>query len=246
MMIRDHKELSWFHSIDIGNGVVTQGFKSIEALKGHFNMFEFTAENLRGRRVLDIGCNDGYMALECARLGGDVVAIDGVFRDTTKYVLDHAETKFRFYCIDFMSHSFFELGRFDVILCLGVLYHTLYPLEQIQRLAMASKDGALLHLHINYYNLPGSEDAATLFYDYRQQLTPDGTAPVFPSIPWVMTTLRHAGFDDVMEIARGPLGAPLPGGLDPDSRYSGNISLRATYRSKPSSPYLFAYDQTSG
>ena len=102
-----------------------------------------------------------------------------------KFVREHAETKFQFYCIDFLSPSFFELGRFDVILYFGVLYHTMYPFEQIQRLAIASETGATLLLHTNFYNLPGSEDAATVFYDYEQKLTQDRTSPVFPSVPWI-------------------------------------------------------------
>jgi hypothetical protein len=42
-----------------------------------------------------------------------------------------------------------------------------------------------LLLHTNFYNLPGSEDAATVFYDYEQKLTQDRTSPVFPSVPWI-------------------------------------------------------------
>ena len=77
----DYKDIKWFHSIDIGNGVVTEGVKSAYALKTHFDLLGLTAENLRGRRVLDIGCCDGYMALQCARLGADVTAIDGIYCD---------------------------------------------------------------------------------------------------------------------------------------------------------------------
>jgi hypothetical protein len=84
--MQDHTKTFWFHSIHIGNGVVTQGVKSAEALKSHFDLFGFNSEFLRGRRVLDIRCNDGYMSLQCARLGADVTGIDGVFRDSLKYV----------------------------------------------------------------------------------------------------------------------------------------------------------------
>jgi len=69
--------------------------------------------------VLDIGCNDGYMALRCKQLGADVTAVDGVYREGLKYVRRHLQPRFRFYAIDLMSSSFRELGRFDVILYLG-------------------------------------------------------------------------------------------------------------------------------
>jgi tRNA (mo5U34)-methyltransferase len=228
----DHKEIGWFHTIDVGNGVITQGVKSAELLKAEFDAFGFTDQFLRGRRLLDIGCNDGYMSLQCARLGADVTAIDGVYRDSLKYVRKHAETKFRFYCLDFLSPSFFELGRFDIILYLGVLYHTMYPFEHIQRLANASAAGATVLIDTEFYNLPGFEDAATVFYDYGQTLTPDPCSPVFPSVSWLRTTLERAGFDEVTALlTRG------------ESSHRGRVTLRAKYGEKPRSPFLYAGEQ---
>jgi hypothetical protein len=46
--MQDHTKTFWFHSIHIGNGVVTQGVKSAEALKSHFDLFGFNSEFLRG------------------------------------------------------------------------------------------------------------------------------------------------------------------------------------------------------
>lgn len=240
----DPKEIRWFHSIDIGNGVITQGWKSAESLKNQFDEFGLTAKSLRGRRVLDIGCCDGYMSLQCARLGADVTGIDGIYRDSLKYVREHAETKFRFYCIDFLSPSFFELGRFDVILYLGVLYHTMYPFEHIQRLAAVSAAGATLLIQTNFYNLPGFEEAATVFYDYAQQVSQDLTSPVFPSLPWLTTTLKRAGFDEVTLLSTVRMGLPTAGAVDPDGQHIGSAHLRAKYGDKLRSPVLFAAEQT--
>lgn len=224
-------DIRWFHSIDLGNGVITQGVKSAEVLKAEFDVLGLTAEFLRGRRLLDIGCGDGYMSLQCARLGADVTAIDGVYRDLLKYVREHAETKFKFYCIDFLSPSFFELGRFDVILHLGVLYHTIYPFEHLQRLASASAAGATVLIETAFYNLPGFEDAATVFYDYGDKITPDGTSPVLPSVPWISATLERMGFDEVVLL------------VSPDGRDLGRVTLRAKYGEKPRSPFLYAFEQ---
>jgi tRNA (mo5U34)-methyltransferase len=229
--MRDYKDIYWFHTINIGNDVVTQGVKSAEQLKAEFDVLGLTAEFLRGRRVLDIGCNDGYMSLQCARLGADVTAIDGIYRDSLKYVREHAETKFRFYCIDFLSPSFLELGRFDVILYLGVLYHTMYPFEQFLRLASASAARATVLIETEFYNLPGFEEAATVFYDYQQKLTQDWTSPVFPSVPWINRTLERVGFDEVTLL------------VGPDGRDRGRVTLRAKYSEKPHSPFLYAGDQ---
>ena len=63
------KEIQWFHSIDLGNGVVTRGHKSAVLLEAEFNRLQLTDKTLQGKRVLDIGCNDGFMSLRCERLG---------------------------------------------------------------------------------------------------------------------------------------------------------------------------------
>ena len=232
--MHDHRDIRWFHSIDLGNGVTTQGIKSAELLKAEFDTLGLTAEFLRGRRLLDIGCNDGYMSLQCARLGANVTAVDGVYRESLKYVRAHAETKFQFYCIDFLSPSFLELGRFDIILYLRVLYHTMYPFDHFLRLASASAAGATVLIETEFYNMPGFEDAATIFYDYGQKLTQDITSPVFPSVPWIMTTLERAGFDEVTLL------------LGPDGGHRGRVTLRAKYGEYPHSPFLYASEQIHG
>jgi tRNA (mo5U34)-methyltransferase len=229
--MRDHQDIRWFHTINLGNGVITHGVKSAEQLKAEFDILGLSADFLRGRRLLDIGCADGYMSLQCARLGAEVTAVDGIYRESLKYVREHAETKFQFYCIDFLSSSFLELGRFDVILYLGVLYHTMYPFEHFLRLASASAAGATVLIETEFYNLPGFEDAATLFYDYEQKLTQDWSSPVFPSVPWIISTLERAGFDEVTLL------------LGPNGRHRGRVTVRAKYGEKPHSPFLYTGEQ---
>jgi len=93
--VLDADEINWFHSIDLGNGLVTEGHKSLEMLDAEFGRLGLTEENLAGKRVLDIGCNDGYMALRCKQLGADVTAVDGVYREGLKYVRRHLQPRFR-------------------------------------------------------------------------------------------------------------------------------------------------------
>ncbi len=65
----------WWHSIDLGDGVVTPGRKSAELLAGEWDALELP--DLRGKSVLDIGAWDGYFSFEAERHGADrVVALD--------------------------------------------------------------------------------------------------------------------------------------------------------------------------
>ena len=88
------------------------------------------------------------MSLMCASPGADVTSIDGVCTEGMKFIQNRLKPRISFYAIDMISPSFFELGRFDIILYLGVLYHTIYPFEQVLRLASACRQNGRLFLFI--------------------------------------------------------------------------------------------------
>jgi len=84
--------------------------------------------DLSGHRVLDIGCNAGYMSFAAKRMGADhVLGIDSNLGATRSFV-DQAE-----FCrsvleldVEFREQSFFDLEapeQFTLVLFCGVLYH---------------------------------------------------------------------------------------------------------------------------
>ena len=226
------KDIQWSHSIDLGNGIVTEGHKSVALLEDEFNRLQLTDKTLEGKRVLDIGCNDGFMSLKCERLGALVVGIDGIYRDGLKYVREHLKPKFQFYAIDLMSPSFYELGRFDVILYLGVLYHTMYPFNQLLRVASACNPNAMLFLESEYYDLPGFEHEPTIVFNYEGKIIPDLSSPVFPSIKWIEKTLSRIGFGQVKLLHRA------------GDAHRGRVTVRAQYSGGSGiSPLLYAAEQ---
>jgi len=65
----------WFHSIDFGQGVVTNGVVSPSQLADQVQSFHFP--DLRGKTVLDINALDGFFSFEAERRGASrVVALD--------------------------------------------------------------------------------------------------------------------------------------------------------------------------
>ena len=65
----------WFHSVDLGQGVVTPGRKRLEALIDTVEWMKMPP--VRGKSVLDIGTYDGWFAFHCERNGASrVVALD--------------------------------------------------------------------------------------------------------------------------------------------------------------------------
>ncbi|MCU1369622.1 MAG: hypothetical protein JWO77_816 [Ilumatobacteraceae bacterium] len=65
----------WWHSIDLGDGIVTPGTKPLETLQAEIAALQLP-EDLTGTTVLDIGAWDGAFSFECERRGADVTALD--------------------------------------------------------------------------------------------------------------------------------------------------------------------------
>jgi tRNA (mo5U34)-methyltransferase len=66
---------TWWHSIDLGQGVVTPGKKSHSFIQGELQSLQLP--DLHGRTVLDIGAWDGFYSYAAERLGAQrVVALD--------------------------------------------------------------------------------------------------------------------------------------------------------------------------
>lgn len=57
----------WWHSIDLGDGVVTPGYKTPEMLARELDAMRLP--DVRGSTVLDIGGWDGFFAFEAERRG---------------------------------------------------------------------------------------------------------------------------------------------------------------------------------
>jgi tRNA (mo5U34)-methyltransferase len=141
-LVRRIQELGqWFHNIDLG-GVKT----APEHFLGDYPAVKWRAfqhalpADLRGRSVLDVGCNGGFYAVEMKRRGADrVVAVDS----DDKYL---AQARFAAETLDldieFAQLSVYDVGRlgerFDLVLFMGVFYHLRHPLLALD----------LLHEHV--------------------------------------------------------------------------------------------------
>lgn len=121
----------WFHNMNLG-GVWTAPdhfLGDYPAVKWRGFAHAIPAD-LKGRTVLDIGCNGGFYAIEMKRRGADrVVAIDSDedYLAQARYAAEVAGTP-----IEFRRLDVYDVGalaeRFDVVLFMGVLYHLRHPL----------------------------------------------------------------------------------------------------------------------
>jgi SAM-dependent methyltransferase len=97
--------------------------------------------SLKGRRVLDLGCNAGYFSLQALEWGCDfVLGLDGreMHVDQANFVFETKgidPERYEFVTGDVNSMDLSSWGPFDVVLCLGLLYHISDPASLINRIA---------------------------------------------------------------------------------------------------------------
>ncbi|GGL78262.1 TIGR04290 family methyltransferase [Wenxinia marina] len=120
----------WFHNLTL-DGIETAPDHPL----GDYPRFkwrgfaEVVPDDLSGRTVLDVGCNAGFYALEMARRGAEVTAIDSDPRYLAQATLA-AEVEGARIDLHLMSvYDVARLGRrFDLVIFMGVLYHLRHPL----------------------------------------------------------------------------------------------------------------------
>ena len=121
-------------NIHLGHGIHTirEGIVGNELRAAHVVQLarDLLGGSLAGCRVLDLGAAEGIFAIEMARQGAHVVAVEGraahveridFARDAIG--LDDLETV----CADVRPLTVERFGEFDVVLCLGLLYHLDQP-----------------------------------------------------------------------------------------------------------------------
>jgi SAM-dependent methyltransferase len=81
--------------------------------------------SIEGLRVLDLACLEGMYAIELARRGARVVAVEGREANIEKarFAADALGVKVDFRLGDVRNAGGRQLGEFDVVLALGILYH---------------------------------------------------------------------------------------------------------------------------
>ena len=134
----------WFHNIKLG-GVQTapQHFLGDYPSIKWQQFAHAIPQDLRGRTVLDVGCNGGFYSLEMKRRGADrVLGIDSDYRylSQARFAAEVAGLE-----IELQQMSVYDLPtldeRFDIVLFMGVLYHLRHPLLALDILyAHAARD----------------------------------------------------------------------------------------------------------
>ena len=210
MSLRSREELYhlmhscyWWHSIDLGRGLITPGKKSIETLDLEFDR-TFKGVSLHGKRVLDVGAWNGGFTAEAARRGAvHITAVDHVtwndpvWKGRLSFDIVVGErgipaTAFDI-DVDAPGLSLKQLGTFDIVLFLGVFYHLIDPISALREVAAAATEVLVVETYVDR-----ELDPSPVMRLYPgKELANDPTNWWGPSCACVEGLLRTFGFSRV-------------------------------------------------
>lgn len=230
--------MSWYHSIDFGAGVISNGLKPLEAIDREWALCGF--DNLAGRSLLDIGGVDGAFAFRAERAGASPVAVldhyvwsvdpdaygrlyhqdvaagrtppaphetklwdpvhlPGRWRfDTARQLLD---SKVHAIAVDFMDCDLAQVGSWNIVLYLGVLYHMEDPLRALRRVAAVTREQAIVETEAIV--VPGHPEPLSRFFP-GGELNHDRTNWWVPNLGALCGLVLAAGFSDVQVMSGEP------------------------------------------
>ena len=193
---QDREERGWWHSFELPDGRRIQGVCSVESLQDRIGRFPIPAD-LTGQRVLDIGTWDGWFAFEMERRGADVVAIDDW--DNPRFREMHAMVNSR---VDYRQFDVYDLtpesvGRFDIVLFMGVLYHLKHPLLALEKVCALTTGMAVVDSFIlREEHRPGAQVDTRPIMEFYETTEFGGQTDnwVGPSLACLLAFCRTAGF----------------------------------------------------
>ncbi|MEA2126597.1 MAG: tRNA (mo5U34)-methyltransferase [Solirubrobacteraceae bacterium] len=196
------KSINWFHSIELAPGVVTPGHDDTSARLDILRI----PDDLTGKTVLDIGAWDGFFSFEAERRHAErVVALDSFAWNKTNWsdkrgfelARSALGSKVEDVEMEVADLDPEQIGTFDVVLFLGVLYHMRHPLLALERLASVTADLAIIETHVD---MTWTRRPAAAFYP-SHELGLDPTNWWGPNPEAVVGMLKAAGFREATVVS---------------------------------------------
>jgi SAM-dependent methyltransferase len=161
----------WNHNIALAHGVYTTSCD--DYYPTHREIMRIVHERLngkfRGRRIMDVGCLEGYFSIECALQGAEVIGVDGKLLNVRKCQFVRSVLgveRATFVQGDAMKLTRESHGRFDAVLALGLLYHLGDPYTFLTNTAGLCDGFAVIDTHVALEDQP-----ETLKKDWRPELS---------------------------------------------------------------------------
>ena len=215
--LKEMNEIDWWHNMQL-DGVMTKGRDYTQEKLLSIQM----PKDLTGKTVIDVGAWDGFFSFEAERRNAkEVLAIDTIMwkehptfnvqknRETmhtgkkgfnfARKILKSKVLSDEIEVMDLRKQPF----RFDLVLCLGILYHMEDPFGMCKVMYdITADDGMMIletHLDCEYENIMGKP--MMMFYPNKECNNDIGTW-WGPNVKCVEGMLKAAGFNEVKMILK--------------------------------------------
>ncbi|WP_322885519.1 methyltransferase domain-containing protein [Sinorhizobium medicae] len=174
--------------------------------------------SLKGKRVLDIACNCGGFSVHAANSGADYVFgidIDAHYVEQASFVGDALGlSNVEFQQLDLLDLDPSTHGKFDLVLCLGILYHLENPVLSMKRISAVTGDVLVVDTTLmkvpiinpvldrwplwHMRRVSGTTSDATNISTSRWR--PDEFCQFSPNSPAVRNLLEYCGFTEIARL----------------------------------------------
>lgn len=191
----------WYHTINLGDNGVTDGIYDLRTL---FSKYGFP--NLKGKRVLDVGCSDGFFSFEFEKMGGNVVSIDSYYNKCFDIAKKSLGSNVDYRILNVYDISNDNLGFFDFVFCGTLLLHLENPILALRKIKSVINKGVFICANPVFKNI------IQLFYHFlgkkfiyaklNYKRASIGYVPTYwiPSEDCLYAMLFKAGFDNICKI----------------------------------------------
>jgi tRNA (mo5U34)-methyltransferase len=206
----------WFHQIDLGGGIYTKTESVMGEPVDHPNspwqtIQKLLPPDLRGKTVLDVGCNAGFYSFEAKRRGAKrVLGVDGQRQHVRQGLFVR---KVLGLDVEFRRLNVYELsprwvGQFDITLALGLLYHLKHPILALENLYRVTKELLVIETAI----MPAAQTPGSFAHSFGVaeailhplvyvENSPEAKEQVYnwflPGVNALIAMLRNVGFAEV-------------------------------------------------
>ncbi len=189
---KEMAKYTFYHTIQLADGVKTPGWPAVVPI------VDLTLRNLRtldlkGKRVLDIGCRDGIFSFEAEKLGAnEVIGIDNdPSAGANEFLVPFFRSKVKLVELNLLDLTPQTFGKFDVVIFPGVLYHLRYPFWALKLIRDVLKDDGQLVLETAVFLDSGRH--ALLFCPIGQESPYEPTSCTFYNTKGLTDTLYSLG-----------------------------------------------------
>jgi len=138
--------VSWHQRFEIAPGVFTPGTKDVLDICQQMQL----PSDLSGKTLLDVGASNGGFSFEMERRGAAVTAIDVLPEELCGLpaIAHFLGSKVKYRKLSVYDLDPHDIGAFDTVLFLGVIYHLRHPLLGLDKIWAVTNEWCYLESHV--------------------------------------------------------------------------------------------------